>query len=76
MVLRMKESDITRKVSEAGRNIEEKNYKHRSGKHILITYDHMCEVETQESSQIILTKMIVVYKGTKRLLRNKNIVEI
>ena len=24
MVLRMKESDITRKVSEAGRNIEEK----------------------------------------------------
>ena len=42
----MKQSDITRKVSEAGRNIEEKNYKHRSEKHVLITYDYMCEVET------------------------------
>ena len=42
----MKQSDITRKVSEAGRNIEEKNYKHRGGKHVLITYDYMYEVET------------------------------
>ena len=46
MVLRMKESDIARKVSEAGRNIEEKNCKYRSGKHVMITYDYMCEVET------------------------------
>ena len=37
MVFRMKESDITRKVSEAGRNIEEKSCKHRGGKPVLIT---------------------------------------
>ena len=72
----MKQSDITRKVSEAERNIEEKNYKHRGGKHVLITYDYMYKVETYESSQILLTKMIVLYKGTKRLLRNKIIVEV
>ena len=46
MVFRMKESDITRKVSEAGRNIEEKSCKHRGGKLVLITQDYMFEAES------------------------------
>lgn len=36
----------------------------------------MYEFETQENSQILLTEMIVVYKRTKRMFKNKNIIEI